>query len=312
MVTAVAQAQQISVVSSNGATTLYSTLKDAIEGASEGSVIYLPGGGFPISDDVKITKKLTILGIGNKANTENVDGNTILNGNIFFNQGSSGSALMGCYVTGRVNIGQDSQVDNVMVKCCSFNGLSVHNASCSGTLISQNYIRSDIHLSKSEITITNNVIRYVSNYNYVIHDMGAGIFSNNIVRAGWSNIFWNPVAAIITGNIFLNTPSFTDATPQTSGNMCLNGEFGEETIKIEADSWDDVFVNYNDGKAEPSSNFHFKEAYKKYENQVGIYATGVDFDNQMAPVPYIVAKHVDPQTDASGKLNIKIRVKAGK
>ena len=34
-------------------------------------------------------------------------------------------------------------------------------------------------------------------------------------------------------------------------------------------------------------------------------------DKQLAPVPYIVAKHVDEQTDAQGKLSIKVRVKAG-
>ena len=72
-----------------------------------------------------------------------------------------------------------------------------------------------------------------------------------------------------------------------------------------------VFENYNNGKVDPSSDFHFKEAYKQYENQVGIYAgTGFN-DQQLAPVPYIVNKKVDEQTDAQGKLNVKIRVKAG-
>ena len=56
LMTIAGKAQQISVVSSGGSTTLYNTLQEAIEGASDGSVIYLPGGGFPISDEVKITK----------------------------------------------------------------------------------------------------------------------------------------------------------------------------------------------------------------------------------------------------------------
>ena len=73
----------------------------------------------------------------------------------------------------------------------------------------------------------------------------------------------------------------------------------------------EVFVNYNNGTISPASNFHFTEDYKQYENQVGIYAGGVDFDKQLAPVPYIIAKDVKEQTDAQGKLNVKIRVKAG-
>ena len=68
-------AQQISVVSSGGTTSLYRTLQEAIEGAEPGSVIYLPGGGFPISDDVKITKKLTIIGIGHYIKSGNIDNN---------------------------------------------------------------------------------------------------------------------------------------------------------------------------------------------------------------------------------------------
>jgi hypothetical protein len=88
-------AQQIAVVKGD-VTKVYTTLKDAIEGAEDGSVVYLPGGGFPIADDIKITKKLTIIGISHTASSDNVDGRTAISGNLFFDEGSSGSALMGC------------------------------------------------------------------------------------------------------------------------------------------------------------------------------------------------------------------------
>ena len=79
---------------------------------------------------------------------------------------------------------------------------------------------------------------------------------------------------------------------------------------LEAD-WNDVFENYNNAAISPDSKFHFKGDYIQYENQVGIYA-GTGFkDDGIAPVPYIVAKSIPEQTDAEGKLNIKIRVKAG-
>ncbi len=97
---------------------------------------------------------------------------------------------------------------------------------------------------------------------------------------------------------------------QTFENACLNENWGDASINFEASSWNDVFVNFNGGNADPSSDFHFKEAYNQYENQVGIYA-GDGFSNNQLAVPYIVAKRVDEQTDASGKLNVKIRVKAG-
>ena len=88
-----ATAQRISVVTENGVTSIFRTLQDAIESADAGSTIYLPGGGFTLPDSVKITKKLTIIGIGHKSDNENADGSTIISGNLWFNENSSGSAL---------------------------------------------------------------------------------------------------------------------------------------------------------------------------------------------------------------------------
>lgn len=328
--TAVLQAQQISVVSSGGTTKMYQTLKEAIEGADPGSVIYLPGGGFSVGDSVKITKKLTIIGIGHKSNNDNVDGNTTISGNLYFNQGSDGSALMGCYVSGRVHIAEDGPVNNLLVKCCSLNnGIHILNSNCKGNVISQNYIRcyrnSEIvvYLGNSDAAIKNNVIRFGASNSDArcVAGLGSGEISYNILYNSYYNArygspyygaytFGDINTAIVKGNIFINKPNGSGIL-QTSENMCLNDNWGDDPINLEASNWDEVFENFNNGDANPSSNFHFKEAYKQYENQVGVYANGVQFDNQLAPVPYIVAKHVDQQTDGQGKLNIKIRVKAG-
>ena len=62
-------AQQIAVVKGS-ATQVCQTLTEAIECAQEGSVIYLPGGAFVIQDSVKIKKRLTIVGISHKANSD--------------------------------------------------------------------------------------------------------------------------------------------------------------------------------------------------------------------------------------------------
>lgn len=309
MVTAVAQAQQISVVSSNGSTTLYSTLQEAIEGASDGSVIYLPGGGFPISDDVKITKKLTIIGIGHKIDTENVDGYTTVSGNLYFNEGSDGSALMGVYVAGSVFIGDDGkEVDDILIRYCSIHDLWVKNNQCLGTAINQNYIRGTAYFAGSSAYFTNNIT-------HGIHDLDDGFISNNILTGAVSNYSYAMVTidrTSITNNIIINSSYIHYGSDcLVSGNM-LKGDWGEDCINIGEADWKDVFMNWNNGTISPASDFHFSDNYKKYQNQVGIYAGDTPFnDNQMAPVPYIVAKHVDEHTDTTGKLNIKIRVKAG-
>ena len=88
-------------------------------------------------------------------------------------------------------------------------------------------------------------------------------------------------------------------------------DFGDNPINLGDVDWNNVFNNYNGGAITPVSKFHFKGDYSGYEHQVGIYAGDGFNEDQLAPVPYIVSKNIPQQTDAAGKLNIKIRVKAG-
>ncbi len=321
---ATATAQQIAVVAEDGETTVFHTFPDAIEGARDGSVIYLPGGAFPLADSVKITKRLTIIGIGHKSNNDNVDGVTTISGNLWFNEGSSNSAIMGCYITGNVNIGEGgASVNNVMVKCCNLNSVQVANNTCNSVQIIQNYIRNNSRFNGASGNFKNNVL-------HSLHGVNGGNISNNIITSnavynqrwgtnGWlydysaigadnSYIYGNILTNWSTGRLY-DTPQ-SGSNCQVSNNMS-NNNYGDNYINISGTDWNDIFVNYNNGAINPRSNFHFKEAYAQYEGRVGVYADGVDFDKQIAPVPYIVAKRIDEQTDASGHLGIKVRVKAG-
>ena len=169
-----AMAQRISVVSETGSTNVYRTLQDAIENADPGSTIYLPGGGFSIADSVKITKRLSIIGIGHKSDNENADGSTIISGNLWFNENSSGSAVMACYITGNVNIGENNAVvHDVTIKFCNLNSVQVKNSTCQETVVSQNYIRNSSLFGETNATILNNVIHSVGNVN-------GGTISHNI------------------------------------------------------------------------------------------------------------------------------------
>jgi hypothetical protein len=304
-------AQQISVVSPSGSTQVFKTLQAAIEGASYGSVIYLPGGGFNIDDSVKVTKKLTIIGIGHKANGENVDGNTMIYGNLFFNEGSSGSAVVGCYLSGRVIIGDNGIVDNVLVKLCFLNGIDVKNSNCVGTTVNQNYIVDRLLMGNSNVIIKNNIVRWTNTgYGPCIYDVGSGVIQYNILLHGSTSMY--NVNATVTNNVITAWERISGQGIITSSDNMGTLALGDYPIVIHPENgWDDVFINYNNGAVSTTSNFHFKDGYKQYENIVGIYAgTGFD-DDALPPMPYIVAKKVDEQTDANGKLNIKIRIRAG-
>lgn len=307
-------AQNISVVNSSGSTKLYRTLQAAIEGADPNSVIYLPGGGFPIADSVKITKKLTIIGIGHKSKNDNVDGNTTISGNLYFY--CSNSAVIGCYITGNVYIGQPTTVggaaNDVLVKYCNVNKVSIYNNGSLGTVVNQCYIRSSVGAYSSTYSVVAEITNNVIHHTYYLTN---SIISNNIIT-GSSDSYQlsHTYNSIVNNNIFTNT---TGAAIIYGSNNSFSGNMGWKALSSDEDytnmssyNLEDIFVNYNNGAVSPASNYHFKDEYKQYENQVGVYADGVDFDKQLAPVPYIVAKKIDPQTDTAGKLNIKIRVKA--
>lgn len=292
-------AQKIAVVSASGSTQVFQTLQAAIEGASAGSVIYLPGGGFPINSDVKITKKLTIIGIGHKIHTENPDGYTTVSGSLFFNAGSDGSALMGCYVTGNVNINSD----DVLIRCNNINQVHVGSSSCFGTNVNQNYIRDGAVFNGASARFTNNITKGVKG-------LDDGFISNNILISsapGYGVSMGGCNRTSITNNIIFNSGVHSGSDCFASGNMCVV-DWGDDCINVGSVDFRNVFVKYNEISA--TSNFHFKEEYAQYEGQVGIYH-GTFNNDQLAPVPYIVAKSIPEQTDAAGKLKIKIRVKAG-
>lgn len=330
--TVCAQAQQISVVSSSGATTIFRTLQEAIEGADPNSVIYLPGGGFTISDEVKITKKLTIIGIGHKSNSDNVDGVTTISGNLWFNEGSSGSAVLACYITGNVTIGEDAPVNDVLVRYCNLNSVQVMNNQCQETYINQNYIRTTSDFGGTNATITNNVL-------HSLKGLINGVVTHNVILNAWqygqsSTVYYPYVAAVnadyssIRYNLFdvtstgiwrLDHVNGTYMYYRGSDNRCYKNlavktetksSLGEGGILLETGNWNDVLENFIGGSINTNAKFKFKGDFVEYNDMIGIYAgTGFN-DNQLAPVPYIVAKKVDDQTDAAGKLKVRIRVKA--
>lgn len=307
-------AQKIAVVSPSGETTLFKTLTEAADSAETGSVIYLPGGSFSVSNYFVIHKKLTIIGIGHKARNDNPDCRTIISGTIYFGGESDGSALMGCYVTGQVYVGQngtgsDICVNDVMIKYNNIAYIHVTN-SRSGVVINQNIARiviaGNLTVSKaSGVCVTNNIVKGVNNFSnsFISNNLIFGVSHNS---SGYPGVDDCSDCSITDNIIFLGIGSVPGCF--ISGNLMI--EDYDDNINLGEVDWNDVFVKY-DSSNPWNSDFHLKGEYKQYENQVGIYAgTGFN-DKQLAPVPYIVAKHVDDQTDAQGKLNIRVRVSAG-
>ena len=312
-------AQQIAVVK-GGATKLYNTLKDAFEGAEDGSVVYLPGGNFSIDDSVKINKQLTIIGISHKTNSDNSDGCTIINGNLFFVGGSSGSAIMGCYVVKNVNIGDaNNAVNKVLIKYCNINSVQVTNSQCIDTEVNQSYIRGTSNLGKANCKITNSIIHSLKN-------IVSGLINHNIIVSYCSVMRWGSSiytdeyafadvsGSTITNNFILNGQKMNRGEGNVVSNNCRGKDsWGTNAILLDdGKGWNDVF--YVNNGVSTTSDYHLKDKWGKDAatdgTDIGIYGGTGFSDGALPPIPYINECKVDEQTDAEGKLNIRIKVKA--
>lgn len=315
--TATAMAQNIAVVSPNNTTEIYQTLDEAINNADEGSVIYLPGGGFTISNDTKINKRLTIMGVSHRGDTDNADGATIISGNLQFDHGSSGSAVLGAYISGNVEI---DSVQNITVRKCNAYSIQVKNSGATGLVVNQCYLREDCNFGNCNARIENNIIDMA--YNVTGGIIRHNVFTGNQYENGsnWKNypsIRWI-YSSIIEDNFFVGWSGVVDRNISNcviSRNCIGTGTWGSDTDPYVLDAgvtWDDVF-NQHKG-CTPSSDYSLKGSWGKGEatdgSDIGIFG-GSGFDpNALAPIPRIVSKKVNEQTDGTGRLHIEVTVKS--
>lgn len=304
-------AQNIAVVSESGGTEIYQSLDDAITKVTNGDVIYLPGGGFQVKNETKITNRVTIVGVSYRTDADNADGGTTISGNLYFSEGADGSTVMGVHVTGDINIGTgESAVTNVLVRYCNINSVQVHNGGCSGIIVNQSYLRGTSSFGGTNAKVTNCVVHSIRNIN-------GGVMDHNVFRHHDGYFVLRVDNSTISNSFFLSRPSsYGTGYHQGSGCIFINNCAGQDAIGenyVTIDSWEDVFSNYSG--VTPYADYHvICEECKNAGTDgtdIGIYGgTGFNENKSMVPIPRIVSKTIPEQTDGSGNLNIKITVKA--
>lgn len=311
--TLAASAQNIAAVSPSNETTMYQTLDDAITKAEDGSIIYLPGGGVKVSGDTKIKKQLTIMGVSHRADADNVDGATVIAGDLNFEGGSSGSSVVGVFISGNINVGTEvDQVTNLTVRFCNVNSIQVKNGNSSGMIVNQCYLRGNSHFGECNVRLENNILHSVQYIN-------GGVINHNIITSyvtisGSNFSIYKIYNSTITNNFLLDSWNRNTYSCDISNNCIGKSTWGENPIQWGEDGkWDNVFEK-NKGIS-INSNFKLKSDVGKNAatdgTDLGIYGgSGFKDDKSLAPIPRIVSKTVNEHTDGSGMLHIEVTVKA--
>ena len=321
----VSYAQEIAVQAADGNVTTYNNLDKAILGALAGATIYLPSGNLTINDTVKITKKLTIIGVGYKTKIQG--GSTLVGGNFHYDQGSEGSSLMGVYLTGEVRLAHNSPVKNFLLRFCSIQNLSMGKdwGASTNIIINQNIIRASLVSIKfggggiqslGPIALTNNII------GDDIQSINGGIVENNVfLNSGGMQILGILSIITISNSTFLNNIFYGSTwagweTKTIDKSSCLfQNNLGVADLATGFASNEELNAIFVNGTGKIDGDYHIKDGMTGKNagtdgTDVGIYGGSGFSDEALAPIPRIVSKSIPNQTDASGNLNISIKVRA--
>ena len=185
-----------------------------------------------------------------------------------------------------------------------------------GMVINQCYLRNNSNLGNCNVTLENNILHSAHHIN------GGKVNHNVIVSNSWYHYTnWNYCLAdvnstTISYNFILDGGGhFHEGSNCTVLNNCRGiGSWGDNPVILpEGTKWEDVFKAHKGVSI--VSDYHLTDTWAKSTapdlSKVGIYGGGTGFsDKALAPIPRIVSKEVAEQTDGSGKLEIKVTVKA--
>lgn len=324
-------AQSVFVVQGSSQASAHSSLALAINAATDGDYIYLPGGTFNIGS-LKISKRLNLIGAGHYPDSTEATGRTSLTGNICFKTGASSSTLQGIYLSESIYLGDSThtgQVSNILISRCNISSMYMSNSNSStnrgasniflrecivrehvygantqGVVVENSIISGQMYYFNGGATFRNNIFLFSSTTSNTlgIHYIYSSDFVNNIFRHAGSFGY-----SYATNNNFSNC--IFAGTVSTSLNSFSNCKYST--------TFNTLFVNVAN-----SASFSYSSNYKLSDTSAakaaglsgadcGIYGGDNPYKEGAVPMnPHISFKNIPSATDSQGKLNIQIRVAA--
>lgn len=312
-----ANAQNQIALQHNGATTLFTTIPDAVAAAVSGDTIYLPGGSFP---GFNIDKTLAVIGVGHHPDSTVATGMTFISGTIGLNSGDcDGSLFAGLRINGGINV---NVVDNDYVqisRCFLSSGISIGDGSENWT-ISECILS---HISSINNSFVGNNLFYVQVSNAQNCQISNNIFlnpSNSAITGDFctvnNNIFYYSSLSSIDNSLFNN--NIWSSGSQLNG-ILANGNIG--TGNVNDPNFDALFNNFSyaayGGNLDSLYQFDFHLANPAYNTggtdgtPIGIYGGTFPWKDGSIPFnPQILFQNIESATDQNGNLLINIHVKA--
>jgi len=326
--------QMITVTDATGQNTkVFDVLDSAINNASDGDFVYLPGGGFN-SSKVTVNKSIHIIGAGHRTDSARATGITMLSGNFVILNGGSNGSISGVYLTGDLVFGNSAENQNVVnynISRCSMNQFqfgfyaSANNPNARNINVSEcvfrgpwnyNCYAANVKIEKSifngRVFYYNNGAVFTNNI-FLFRNGGWPVFNNSSNVLIYNNIIFQEGYVVYSSdvnefhnNLFARGITAAQLAGQVLGNNVYNFAIDSIFVGIKSDDW-----YYSEGK-----DYHLQkyaiEALKGTDGtQVGIYGTAFPYKDGAMPVnPHITFKSIAPSTNPEGKIQVNIKVKA--
>ncbi len=333
--TAFSQSPQYAVVRPDGTTFICPTWDSAHSKAVDGDNIYLPA--VIINANIQINKRLNIFGAGHHPDSSLAIGKTIVTGIVNIDSNAKGGHIEGVQALQFYIPYRNKQFNNYTIRRCRANDITWEY----GGVIPTDSLPQNMNITEN---VLNYIVAYGAKNNLISKNVFKGLdvsssvnlfvfqnttFENNVFLSAGQNYIYGENCTFRnnvfgSGNILfpgfcMNT--FTNNLRVGTGTFATAGSCGSNTITesgtVNAASLGDVFVNYVAGTGFPyTDNYRMKVGSPGINagsdgTDVGIYGTANPASAGWVPGnPHIYFKEVAPQSDASGNLNIKFRVRA--
>ncbi|MFH2143678.1 MAG: hypothetical protein ABIJ97_14735 [Bacteroidota bacterium] len=331
--------QSVFVVQNATNSSVHQILDSALYYAADDDYIYLPGGNFNVGN-VRISKKLNIIGAGHYPDSTQATGATAFTGNIYFKTGSDGSTLQGIYLNGDIFMGDScvtGNVSNILISRCNINKIfltynttTTTNCGAQNIFVKECVVRSNIRGANAQnVVFENNIIAGgLGNFD------GNANFKNNVFMKTCSTtsgafgyqVLYYVYNCTFENNIFKQSSSLSSYFAfSTTDNLFNNNVFGFPSCFTGAGSCNNCLydVNFiNQFVNVPGTAFEYPYNYHLSDTSVaiiagtngtdcGIYGGDNPYKEGAVPVnPHIQFKQIPSATDSQGKLNIQVKVSA--